>query len=95
MHAIVFVFILSLVTIHLAAQEKSAERKATYSIETDFFTFGFNGFAFHMRIKPKNGQHLLIGVGTYALDFPYFLVDLNEKNKDKGWNMRINSYTIN
>ena len=41
--------------------------------------------------QPKNSKHLLLGAGTYALDFPTFLVDMNKDNKDKGWKVRIQS----
>jgi hypothetical protein len=32
-----------------------------------------------------------VGAGTYAMDYPSFLVDMNSKNKSKGWDVRINS----
>jgi hypothetical protein len=82
---------ISLISTDIKAQEKLIENKTIFSIETDPSTFFFKGYAFHIRIKPKNSQHLLIGAGTYALDMPSFLVDMNKDNKDKGWNVRINS----
>jgi len=34
---------------------------------------------------------LLYGVGIYAMDMPTFFVDMNSKNADKGWQVRINN----
>jgi len=83
--------IIGLNTTDLKAQEKTSENKTTFSIETDPSTFLFKGYALHIRIKPKNSEHLVVGAGTYALDMPSFLVDMNKDNKAKGWNVRINS----
>jgi len=80
-----------LATTDLKAQDKTVENKTTFSIETDPSTFLFKGYAFHIRIKPKNSKQLVIGVGTYALDLPSIMVNTNKDNKDKGWNVRINS----
>lgn len=88
--ALAVLTIFSIVTTELKAQDKTMEDKTTFSIETDPSTFAFKGYAFHIRIKPKNSKHLVIGAGTYALDLPSILVDMNANNKDKGWNVRIN-----
>lgn len=85
-------FVTGFATTKLKAQEhKANEEKTTFSVETDPSTFMLNGYAFHIRIKPKNSKHLVVGAGTYGLDMPNFLVNLNKDNKDKGWNVRINS----
>jgi hypothetical protein len=89
--AIIFLAIISLTSTKLMAQEKITENKTTFSIETDPSTFLFKGYAFHIRLKPKNSEHFVIGAGTYALDLPNVMVNLNADNKDKGWNVRINS----
>ena len=34
---------------------------------------------------------MLVGAGTYALDLPSVMVDMNADNKSKGWDVRINS----
>ncbi|HHH50615.1 MAG TPA: hypothetical protein ENK52_06520 [Saprospiraceae bacterium] len=73
-----------------AQQGKEQTNKTELSIEIDPATFALNGFAFHLRIKPKNSEHLLVGLGTYAMDFPSVLIDLNSTNKDKGWDVRLN-----
>jgi len=87
--------VLLLVTVALStklmAQEKTGENKTTFSIETDPSTFLFKGYALHFRIKPKNSKHAVIGAGAYALEMPAFLVNLTGANKNKGWNVRINS----
>jgi hypothetical protein len=89
--SLALLIIIGLSTTQLKAQEKPIENKTTFSIETDPSTFLFKGYALHIRIKPKNSEHLVVGAGTYALDMPSFLVNMNKDNKDKGWNVRINS----
>ena len=83
--------VICLATSKVKAQDAATENKTTFSIETDPSTFVFKGYAFHFRIKPKNSKHLVIGAGTYGLDLPTIMVDMNKDNKDKGWNVRINS----
>ncbi len=68
----------------------SQESTNQFSVEIDPITFGFKGYGVHLRFKPKSTDHLLLGVGTYAMDFPSALVDLNKENKDKSWQIRIN-----
>ena len=75
----------------IATSDSMAQDKTTFSIETDPSTFVFKGYAIHIRIKPAENKHIVIGVGTYALELPSLMVDLNDKNKDKGWTVRINS----
>ena len=73
-----------------AQQSEEQSSKTEISIEIDPSTFALGGYGFHLRIKPKNSEHLLLGAGTYALDFPSVLVNLNKKNKDMGWHTRLN-----
>lgn len=80
-----------LTTHGLMAQDNGKENKTTYSIETDPTTFVFNGYSGHLRIKPANWEHIVLGAGVYVMDLPNFLVNINGENKDKGWNVRINS----
>ena len=73
-----------------AQKNEQKQNKTEISVEIDPATFGFKGYGIHLRIKPKNTEHLLIGIGAYAMDFPNVLVDMNKNNKDKGWNVRLN-----
>jgi len=73
-----------------AQQNEPKQNKTEISVEIDPVTFGFKGYGIHLRIKPKNSKHLLLGVGAYAMDFSSVLVDMNKKNKDKGWDVRLN-----
>ena len=73
----------------LAQQDKQEQNKTEISVEIDPITYGFKGYAIHFRIKPKNSEHLLIGAGIYAMDFPDIFIDFNKKNKDKGWEIRL------
>ena len=73
------------------AQEKELETSKTeISVEIDPATFVLSGYGIHLRLKPKNSQHFLIGIGAYAMDMPDVLVDFNENNKEKGWDVRLN-----
>lgn len=78
-----------LTTTKIAAQALNEVSKTTFSIETDPATFMLKGYAFHIRIQPKNSQHFIIGAGMYALNLPKLMVNMNSDNKDKGWNVRI------
>lgn len=73
-----------------SAQNVNTNDKTKFSVEIDPATFAFNGYGVHFRIQPKGNEHLLIGFGTYAMDMPDALVNFNNKNKNKGWNVRIN-----
>lgn len=75
----------------LTSSVSRAQQSTTVSVETDPSTFLFNGYAFHLRIKPAGSDHLVLGAGTYALDLPGVMVDINQPNKGKGWDVRINS----
>lgn len=83
--------IFSLTSNGLLAQNNVKENITTFSIETDPTTFVFRGYSAHLRIKPANWQHLVFGAGVYAMDLPDFFININAENKDKGWNVRINS----
>lgn len=83
--------VLILTTFGLSAQQDEQDTKKTeISIEIDPATYAFGGYALHLRVKPKNSDHLLLGIGAYAMDFPAVLVDLNKNNKDDGWDVRLN-----
>lgn len=84
---------LLLLAIHstLLAQNTNKTNSTTYSIETDPSTFVLKGYAIHFRIKPKNSKHVVIGAGAYGLNLPNVMVDLNKNNREKGWDVRINS----
>ncbi len=79
---------LSLVWISTSGQSSGSGR-TRISVETDPATFVFGGYALHLRIQPKNSDHLLLGAGIYAMDMPSFLTDLNADNRDAGWDVRI------
>lgn len=76
-------------SVNVFAQEKEMANKTKFSIEIDPSTFVFKGYGVHLRIQPKNSEHLLFGAGTYAMDFPDLLVNLNKNNKDQGWGVRL------
>lgn len=80
-------------TLHFSGMAQStseAPSTTQFSLEIDPATFVFKGYGVHLRIQPKNSKHVLVGVGAYAMNFPDLFVGFNEKNKDKGWEVRLN-----
>jgi hypothetical protein len=69
----------------------SRDYSSRLSVEIDPMTLLFKGYSLHVRYQPMFSERLLLGVGTYALDLPQFIVDLNRDNRDKGWDARIRS----
>lgn len=65
-----------------------AEDLKGYSVEIDPSTYIFNGYSIHLKKDVANWQ---LGIGTYAMDFPDALVNLDGKNKDRGWKVKLNS----
>ncbi len=72
------------------AQTTDENAKTKFSIEVDPMTYLLKGYSVHLRIQPKNSEHLLLGVGLYAMDMPDPFVNMNSENKDAGWDVRIN-----
>lgn len=83
--------ILFCMLLDIAAQDSTDVSRTRVSVETDPATFVLHGYAAHIRIKPPKSKHWVIGAGAYALDLPSLMVDMNKKNKQMGWNVRIRS----
>lgn len=94
MKRVLLVMLLQIVGVSIIMAQQSSEgaseNKSEYAVEIDPATFFFNGYGVHLRFKPKKSNHLLLGLGAYAMDMPDFLVNMNSQNKDKGWQVRIN-----
>ncbi len=88
--AIIIIIMISISFGIFAQPNDNQSKKTEISVEIDPATFGFKGYGIHLRIKPKNSEQLLIGIGAYAMDMPSVLVDFNKENKDKDWNVRLN-----
>lgn len=69
----------------------SEDYGARLSVEVDPITFLLKGHSFHLRYQPMFSERFLLGAGTYALDLPEPVVDLNSRNRDMGWDVRIRS----
>lgn len=88
---VIFALLLMIsMSISISAQKIETINKTKFSIEVDPATFAFKGYGIHLRVQPKNSEHLLLGAGVYAMDFPDLIVDFNPKNKNKGWDVRLN-----
>lgn len=87
-HIIFIVF--TLLTFLFSADIKAQSK---WSLEIDPATFMWNGYSAHLRYKPANTDHIQFGVGIYAMDMPNMLVNMNSKNKNLGWIVRIKQGT--
>lgn len=76
------------------AQETSEKsiQKSTFSVEIDpVVPAVLHGFSGHFMWKPKKSKHLVYGLAIIAGgELPSFIIGLNSKNKDMGWNYKIN-----
>lgn len=88
--AAVVILISAAATIHTQAQSQGR-----FSVETDPSTFLLSGYSIHLRLQPPNCEQWLIGAGSYGIKLPKAFVDLNQDNRDKGWNAKIkNAYSL-
>lgn len=62
--------------------------KASVELEIDPATFAFEGDSLHLRWR-SDASHWRWGLGTYSLEIPDALVDMNEHNKKQGWGVTI------
>lgn len=83
-------FAFALVLLPSAKAQDVYPTSSKVSIEVDPVTFLFKGYSLHLRLQPKGSSHLFLGLGTYALDLPNFMVNFNQKNKNRGWDVRLN-----
>lgn len=65
----------------------NAENK--FYIETDPATFLMKGDSFHIKYSSSSLPNWRFGVGTYSLEFPSALIDVNSENKNEGWDVEI------
>lgn len=67
----------------------SRDYTSELSVELDPVAFLLRGYSLHLRYRPMFSERFLIGVGTYGMDVPDVIVNLNRDNRDKGWEARI------
>lgn len=83
-----FIALLILGAASIHAQDE-VSKKSEWAVEIDPATYVFNGFSAHIRYSPKGAERMVIGVGTYAMNFPAPLINMNSSNRDLGWNVRL------
>lgn len=76
-------------TLAVPAQDARGQSQPFLSVETDPATFAFGGYALHLRGAPAASSHWVFGLGAYAMNFPNLFVDVNPKNRDEGWEVRL------
>lgn len=65
------------------------------SIELDPVAYLMKGYSINLRYQPMFSGRFLIGLGTYGMDLPGYLLNMNGNNRDKGWHVRIrNAYLL-
>lgn len=74
----------------LAFAVKGQDQKTKISLEIDPATFVFNGYSGHIRIQPRQSEHMLYGAGIYAMDMLSVFVNLNPENRNENWDVRLN-----
>lgn len=81
--------LLLLTLISLFTSKLSAQPKPHFFVETDPSTFAFDGYAAHFRFTPSGLEHWVFGVGTYSMKFPDFIVNMDSKDRDQGWDVKL------
>ena len=66
-----------------------ANADTKYEIEVDPATFALNGYSMHFRFFPDGHPKLRLGAGLYSLEFPDAIIDINDTNKNEGWNVNL------
>ena len=62
---------------------------ASWDLEIDPATYAFKGDSLHIRYTPKSAPQWRFGLGTYSMEMPDALINMNKQNKDKGWQVEI------
>ncbi|MGL1885318.1 MAG: hypothetical protein OCD76_02290 [Reichenbachiella sp.] len=76
-----------MITTIITAQAQTDNTKTKWSVEIDPSTFMFKGYSAHLRYSLT--EHILLGAGAYAMDFPDVFVNMNAQNKNEGWKVRL------
>jgi hypothetical protein len=82
---------LLLLTTTARAEADEAPIRGDLLLELDPATFVLGGYSAHVRYRPAAAPRWSFGAGTYAMDLPGLLVDLDAANRHAGWNVRIRS----
>ncbi|MFT5822631.1 MAG: hypothetical protein ACI8ZM_003887 [Crocinitomix sp.] len=82
--------VLAILFLTIGTATNAQSERTQFSLEIDPVTYVFKGFSIHARMTPKGSEHLLFGLGAYAMDMPNVLVNTNKLNRDEGWNSRLN-----
>lgn len=67
----------------------SSQAESKFYMETDPATFLMKGDSIHFKFSTDSLPHWRFGIGTYSLELPDLLVDLNSDNKNEGWEVDI------
>lgn len=67
----------------------SRDYSSRLSVELDPMSFLLKGYSFHVRYQPMFTERFLIGIGTYAMNVPETVLNMNPENRDVGWDVRI------
>ena len=78
-----------------------AQNVTKISVETDPLTYAYKGYSVHLKVNPTGAEKVLLGYGMLIgslfteTKLPDFFINLNKKNKDKGWDVNIRgSYSL-
>lgn len=80
--------VLTAIALSTIATAHAGETSRGFSVETDPATFALGGYAAHLRFAPAI-THWVFGVGAYSLELPDIMVDMNKRNRDRGWEVEL------
>ena len=62
---------------------------ASVGLEIDPATYAFKGDSLHIKFTPDQSPQWRWGLGTYSMEVPDLMVDINEENRDENWDVEI------
>lgn len=90
MKNVIMFMVFFLVVGNIFAQESTNE-STNVTIEVDPIPIALGGFSAHFGLAHKKSKHMVYGISlAYGIKMPDAIINLNNKNKDQGWNVRIN-----
>ena len=67
----------------------SIQASANIELEIDPATYAFKGDSLHVKFTTDKAPQWRWGLGTYRMEMPDLLIDMNDKNKNQNWDVEI------
>lgn len=82
------VFIMLISASVFAQDDNHTDRGDHLSVEIDPSGYVFNGYSVNLIYEHEDLPNWSFGTAFFGFDHPDFLINMNSKNKNKGWNLR-------